>query len=109
MQLPIYNAEDEQLLMSKLWSPSLKDDPEAFVLYVFPWGQKGTPLEYFTGPRKWQRKVLRKFADHIRANKQREAFEVLRSAIESGNWSRVTVVRGPEAGGGRGIYWPGFR
>lgn len=35
--------------------------------------------------------------------------EVLRSAIESGNWSRVTVVRGPEAGGGRGIYWPGFR
>lgn len=84
MQLPIYNAEDEQLLMSKLWSPAIKDDPEAFVRFVFPWGQKNTPLEHFNGPRTWQLKMLRKFAAHIRANKQREAFEVLRAATASG-------------------------
>ncbi len=70
--------------MSKLWSPAIKDDPEAFVLFVFPWGQAGTPLEHFQGPRKWQRKVLRKFSEHIKANKTREAYEVLRMATASG-------------------------
>ena len=27
MQKPIYSPDDEQLLMSQLWSPQLKDDP----------------------------------------------------------------------------------
>jgi hypothetical protein len=84
MQTPIYSADQEELLMSKLWSPAIKDDPEAFVLFVFPWGQAGTPLEHFQGPRKWQRKVLRKFSEHIKANKTREAYEVLRMATASG-------------------------
>lgn len=35
--------------------------------------------------------------------------EVLRAAIESGNWSRVVVVRGAEAGGSRPTFIPGFR
>ena len=34
MQLPIYSPEDEQFLMSKVWAPQIKDDPEAFVLLV---------------------------------------------------------------------------
>ena len=49
MQKPIYSAEEEQLLMARLWSPRLKDDPEAFVLFAFPWGQPHTPLERFKG------------------------------------------------------------
>ena len=44
MQKPIYAPEDEQLLMTRLWSPAVKDDPEAFVLFAFPWGQENTPL-----------------------------------------------------------------
>lgn len=84
MQLPIYSAEDEQLLMSKVWSPQIKDDPEAFVLLVFPWGQKGTPLEHFKGPRLWQRKVLRHIAAHIAKNKEATAYDVLRMATASG-------------------------
>ncbi len=84
MQLPIYSAEHEELLMSKLWSPSIKDDPEAFVLLVFPWQKKGTPLEHFHGPRKWQREVLRQVAAHIKKNKEATAFEVLRMATASG-------------------------
>ena len=84
MQTPIYSAEDEQLLMSKVWSPQIKDDPEAFVLLVFPWGQKGTPLEHFKGPRLWQRKVLRHITAHIAKNKEATAYEVLRMATASG-------------------------
>ena len=84
MQTPIYTAEDEQLLMSKLWSPALKDNPLAFVLYAFPWGQQGTPLERFKGPRKWQREVLQDFADHIQRNKGRVDFEMLRLSVASG-------------------------
>ena len=84
MQLPIYDAESEMTLMSRLWSPTLKDDPLAFVMFLFPWGQPGTPLEQFTGPRKWQREVLRDLAEHIKQNKGRIDFETLRMATASG-------------------------
>jgi hypothetical protein len=84
MQQPIYSPEDEQLLMSKIWAPQIKDDPEAFVLLVFPWGKPGTPLEHFKGPRKWQRKILRDIAAHIAKNKTATAYEVLRMATASG-------------------------
>lgn len=70
--------------MSQLWSPKIKDDPEAFVLFAFPWGEKGTPLEHFTGPRKWQRKVLRELKDHIAANNGKVDFDVFRLAVASG-------------------------
>ena len=40
MQKTIYSPDDEQLLMTRLWSPAVKDDPEAFVLLAFPWGQR---------------------------------------------------------------------
>jgi hypothetical protein len=68
MQTTIYKPEDEQQLMSVLWSPTLRDNPLAFVKYLFPWGVKGTPLEHFSGPRKWQREVLQDITDHIAAN-----------------------------------------
>jgi hypothetical protein len=84
MQTPIYSADDEQQIMSRLWAPSVKDDPEAFVLFAFPWKQKGTPLEHFDGPRRWQRKVLRDIAAHIAKNKTATSYEVLRMATASG-------------------------
>jgi hypothetical protein len=84
VQTPIYSAEEEETLMARLWSPAIKDDPEAFVLFVFPWGQKGTPLEHFKGPRRWQRKVLRDITAHITRNKELTNFEVLRMATASG-------------------------
>ena len=55
MQSTKYSAEDEQALMARLWTPRIKDNPLNFVALVFPWGVKGTPLENFKGPRKWQR------------------------------------------------------
>jgi len=84
VQKPIYSSEEEQLLMSRLWSSRLRDDPESFVLFAFPWSQKGTPLENFKGPRKWQRDVLRDIRDHIRSNRNADTMEALRQAIASG-------------------------
>jgi hypothetical protein len=84
MQTTIYSAEDEQELMSRLWAPAIKDNPLAFVMYTFPWGQPGTPLEHFTGPRKWQREVLQDLAEHIKANKGNIDFDTLRESISSG-------------------------
>ena len=84
MQTTQYNAEDEMSLMASLWTPSLKDDPLKFVSFLFPWGQKNTPLENFAGPRKWQREVLRDIGEHIKQNNGKIDFNVLRMAVSSG-------------------------
>jgi hypothetical protein len=54
------------------------------VLYVFPWGKAGTPLEHFAGPRKWQREVLQELADHIKQNNGKVDFDTFRMATSSG-------------------------
>lgn len=84
MQQPIYSASDEQLLMARMWAPKIKDDPEAWVMFAFPWGRKGTPLERYSGPRKWQRKILREIAQHIKANNGKVNYDVFRLAVASG-------------------------
>ncbi len=84
MQEPIYSAKDEQELMSRLWSPAVKDNPLAWVMYTFPWGQKGTPLENFVGPRKWQKEVLTQLGEHIKENNGKVDFNTFRMATSSG-------------------------
>jgi len=84
MQLPIYSSDEEQLLMSRLWDPRVADDPEAFVLFAFPWGQVNTPLAKFRGPRQWQRDVLRTIAKHIKDNQGQVDMTTLREAVSSG-------------------------
>ena len=84
MQIPIYKGEEEQRLMVELWSPEIADDPEAFVLYAFPWGVKNTPLAKFSGPRKWQREVLRDVTQHIKSQKGKVNFDTIRESVSSG-------------------------
>lgn len=84
MQTTRYSAEDEMALMSRLWSVQIADNPLAFVLLAFPWGEKGTPLEHFKGPRKWQREVLNDMTLHIKQNKGRVDFNTFRLAVASG-------------------------
>ena len=84
MQAPIYSASGEMELMSRLWSPAIKDDPLAFVLLTFPWGEQGTPLEHFKGPRKWQRDILIDIRDHIAQNQGKIDFDTFREAVASG-------------------------
>lgn len=81
---PVYSAEDEMALMARLWSKDLRDDPYAFVNYIFPWGQKNTPLEHHRAPRKWQRRVLQDVAEHIKKNKGKLSPDMLRLAVASG-------------------------
>ena len=54
--------------MADLWSAKLGNDPLAFVMYAFPWGKAGTPLEKHKGPRKWQVDELTRMKDHIYKN-----------------------------------------
>ena len=70
--------------MARLWTPALSNDPLAFVMFVYPWGQAGTPLENFSGPRKWQREVLTALKEHIKQNNGKIDFDTLRLAVASG-------------------------
>ena len=63
-----YGAEQEKELMTEIWSPYIKDDPYNFVKFIFPWGQKDTPLEDFEGPRKWQEEILKKIIATVTRN-----------------------------------------
>lgn len=83
-----YSAQDEQRLMAQLWSPEIADDPEAYVRFVYPWGQAGTPLAHHKGPRRWQLRELRRLRAFIVENKGRSTiglqYEALRRAIAAG-------------------------
>jgi hypothetical protein len=83
-----FTGKDEQRLMAEIWSPSISDDPLAFVMFAFPWRKTGTPLEHFDGPRAWQREVLTEIRDHIQSNKLRmelgEKPVLYKGAVSSG-------------------------
>jgi hypothetical protein len=51
-------ALGENELLAAILDPAVADNPLEFVLFAFPWGKQGTPLERFTGPRTWQVRVL---------------------------------------------------
>jgi hypothetical protein len=84
----VYNAKDEQQLMTDIWSPAIADDPYAFVMFTFPWGKPKTPLEHQAGPRKWQAKQLKRIGKHIQdgelAKAQKAIAKMLRRAVASG-------------------------
>ena len=82
MQTTLYSADEEMELMARLWA--LKNDPLKFVMYAFPWGQTGTPLEHFNGPRRWQREVLEELTEHLVANNGKIDFDTFRMAVSSG-------------------------
>ena len=82
------SPQQERELMLDLWDRRLADDLLRFVLYIYPWGQPGTPLEHFTGPRKWQCEDLDEISQHIADNKNRVELGLLptmfRKATASG-------------------------
>lgn len=82
---PVDPRHDQQLITDIL---TFKDDPYGFVMYAFPWGQKGTPLEHKKGPRVWQTKYLKDIAAHLKQNRTNKLnnkdYEVLRKSMVSG-------------------------
>lgn len=75
-------ADLERLLVEDI--AGFTHDPLGYVLYVYPWGVKGTALEKKDGPRKWQRKVLESIGEQLQAGAA-DIGEVLREAIASGH------------------------
>lgn len=64
-----YSVDDEFKLLAEILSPDIANNPLNFVMFAFPWGQKGTPLEHFSGPRSWQAEELLRIKEHIELNK----------------------------------------
>jgi len=81
-----YDAKSEQALMTEILDPAFFVDPLAFVMFVFPWGQKGTPLEHFTGPRSWQREALEELGAHLKVQQKRMA-----DGLQPEMWREATV------------------
>lgn len=83
-----YTAESERALMVELWDPAIADDLEAFVMFAYPWGKSGTPLEHYTGPRAWQREILQQLTRHLKTQQGKLDLgllpEMWRSATASG-------------------------
>ena len=44
------------------------NNPLGFVQACYPWGKKGTSLEHFDGPDKWQQECLREIGVRVKAN-----------------------------------------
>jgi hypothetical protein len=84
MQQPIYSAAEEMELMARLWSPSIKDDPLAFVLLAFPWGERGTPLEHFDWPAPLAAQHPGRPARPHPQNNGKIDFDTFRMAVASG-------------------------
>jgi hypothetical protein len=58
------------------------DDPYGFIMYIFPWGQKDTPLEDFPdGPDTWQAEQLIRIGEAFK----NDPLCTLREAIASGH------------------------
>lgn len=79
--------DQERELMLDLWNPAIADDPLKFVMYVYPWGKAGTPLEHFKGPRKWQCEDLDEIGQHIADNKNAMELGVIPSMFRKGTAS----------------------
>lgn len=79
-------ATDEETLAEDI--AGFTHDPEGHVLYSYPWGKEGTELATEAGPRKWQRKILRKIGELLRAGEttpQKVIQEVIQGAVASGH------------------------
>lgn len=67
----------------ELWKDlgSFTHDPFGFVMWAWPWGVKGGPLEDETGPDEWQEEQLRRIGDKL----SDDPFQVIREATASGH------------------------
>jgi|SRR6185369_30960 len=62
-------------------------DPLRFVLFAFPWGELGGPLENYSGPDVWQAEFLAELGHEVRKRQFQgvRAVQAIRMAIASGH------------------------
>ena len=81
-------VQSEQALMAAIWSPELSDDPEAWIMFAFPWGKPGTPLANKKGLRQWQKEECARIKEHIKVSREKiakgETPDVFKLAVTSG-------------------------
>ncbi len=68
------------------------NDPLAFVLTMFPWGEEGTQLAGEDGPDLWQAKVLHEIGERLRRGDEGGAQEAIRIAVASGHGIGKTAL-----------------
>jgi len=82
------DADSVKRLLVETLDPKIADNPYNFVLFSFPWGKKGTPLEHHKGPRSWQKEELLAMAEHLvkvqECRKRGDAIPSYQSATASG-------------------------
>lgn len=88
------DVKREMELMSWMFQEKFRTDPYRAVIACFPWGQKGTPLERFEGPRKWQCDELKRLALYIKRNGVDEGFQRYVLSVSSGRGSGKSAFIG---------------
>lgn len=93
------NLQNEALLLDTiLGNPDIRFNPLNFVLMAYPWGQPGSPLERFAGPKKWQRGILEKIRVHVDEQHGRYRIdmppEIFQLAVCSGRGIGKTALLG---------------
>jgi hypothetical protein len=75
------------------WVGSVAEDPYAFVLGAYPWGEEG-PLKDHAGPDLWQAKFLKDWGEEIRRNKfdGKTPVPPIRRAVSSGHGIGKSVI-----------------
>lgn len=70
-------------------------DPLGFVLFAYPWGERGGPLADQSGPDEWQRETLISIGDQVRRNGFDGQITVppIRRAISSGHGIGKTTLQ----------------
>jgi hypothetical protein len=63
-------------------------DPLGFVLFAFPWSERGTELADAPGPRDWQRALLAELGRRLREGSE------MSSPLRPGDWFLAVTTMG---------------
>lgn len=77
------SAADESALVEDM--AGFRFDPLGHVLYSYPWGVEGTELAALAGPYEWQRDLLTRVGDKLRAGEAVNFADVVQEAVSSGH------------------------
>lgn len=67
-------------------------DPLGFVLFAFPWGKSGTPLEHMSGPEPWQAEHMEEIGRRLRENPHMPIMEAIASGHGIGKSADIGMV-----------------